>query len=104
MCSHLPQGPFDCFHGKALGFTPRFGEARDGRRSQSFWGNDLGAFWGNDFGVWGLQDGYAGFQGGQSAFAVGYQHAFNNNRASVSVTGSFSNGETSAGVGAGLSW
>jgi autotransporter adhesin len=46
----------------------------------------------------------AGFQNGQSAFAVGYQHAFNNNRANVSLSGSFSNGDSGVGVGAGFSW
>jgi len=46
----------------------------------------------------------AGVQGGQAAFAVGFQHAFNGNRASVSISGSFTNGESSAGVGGGLSW
>jgi autotransporter adhesin len=45
-----------------------------------------------------------GFESGQSAFSVGYQHAFNNNRANVSISGSFSNGESSVGVGAGFSW
>ena len=45
-----------------------------------------------------------GFQGGQSAFAVGYQRALNSNRASVSIGGAFTNGESSVGVGAGLSW
>jgi autotransporter adhesin len=45
-----------------------------------------------------------GFQSGQSAIAVGYQHAFKDNRANVSISGSFTNGESSVGVGAGFSW
>jgi hypothetical protein len=45
-----------------------------------------------------------GFQSGQSAFAVGYQHAFNNSHTTVSISGTFSSGESSVGVGAGMSW
>jgi hypothetical protein len=45
-----------------------------------------------------------GFQSGQSAVALGFQHTFNNNHANVSLSGSFASGESSVGVGAGLSW
>jgi len=41
---------------------------------------------------------------GQSAISVGYQRAFNHNRASVSVGASASGSENSVGVGAGFSW
>jgi hypothetical protein len=43
-----------------------------------------------------------GLQNGQSAFAVGFQHAFHH--ANVSLGCSFSSGESSVGIGAGLSW
>ena len=46
----------------------------------------------------------AGNYDGQGAFAVGYQRAFNNNHASVSVGASVSGSETSVGVGGGFSW
>jgi autotransporter adhesin len=46
----------------------------------------------------------AGNYDGQGAFAVGYQRAFNNNHASVSVGASVSGQETSVGVGGGFSW
>ncbi|MHA6204817.1 YadA-like family protein, partial [Dyella soli] len=46
----------------------------------------------------------AGNYNGQSAFAVGYQRAFNNNHASVSIGGSVSGSESSVGVGGGISW
>ena len=45
-----------------------------------------------------------GFQSGQSAFAVGYQHTFNSNHANVSLSDSFASGESGVGVGVGLSW
>jgi len=43
-----------------------------------------------------------GFQSGQSALALGFKHSFHH--ASVSLGGSVSSGESSVGVGAGLSW
>jgi autotransporter adhesin len=45
-----------------------------------------------------------GFQSGQSAFAVGVQHAFHGTHTTVSLSGAFSQGESSVGVGAGMSW
>jgi len=45
-----------------------------------------------------------GFQSGQSAFAVGVQHVFRGTHATVSLSGAFSHGENSVGVGAGMSW
>jgi len=46
----------------------------------------------------------AGSYNGQQALSVGYQRAFNNNRASVSVGASMAGSESSFGVGAGFSW
>ena len=46
----------------------------------------------------------AGNYGGQSAISVGYQRAFNRNRASISVGGSASGSESTVGIGAGFSW
>jgi autotransporter adhesin len=46
----------------------------------------------------------AGNYGGQSAVAVGYQRAFHQNRASVSIGASSSGSESTVGVGAGMSW
>jgi autotransporter adhesin len=46
----------------------------------------------------------AGRYGGQSAIAVGYQHAFRDNRASFSVGASASGSESSVGIGGGFSW
>ena len=46
----------------------------------------------------------AGTYSGQSAAAVGYQHMFNDHKASISIGASFGNGDTSGGVGAGFSW
>jgi autotransporter adhesin len=46
----------------------------------------------------------AGNYNGQGAFSVGYQRAFNSNRASVSIGASVSGSESSVGVGGGVSW
>jgi autotransporter adhesin len=46
----------------------------------------------------------AGNYNGQGAFAVGYQRAFDNNHAAISVGASVSGSETSVGVGGGFSW
>jgi autotransporter adhesin len=46
----------------------------------------------------------AGSYSGQQALSVGYQRAFNNNRASVSVGASMAGSESSFGVGGGFSW
>jgi len=43
-----------------------------------------------------------GFQSGQSAVALGFKHSFHH--ASLSFGGSLSSGESSVGLGAGLSW
>ncbi len=48
--------------------------------------------------------GFGNLSGQQAIAAVGFQHAFNNNRASVSIGGSFSNSESSINAGAGFSW
>jgi hypothetical protein len=45
-----------------------------------------------------------GFQGGQSAFAIGIQHAFPGKHMSISIGGAFSNGQSNVGVGGGFSW
>jgi hypothetical protein len=45
-----------------------------------------------------------GFQGGQSAFAIGFQHAFPGKHFSVSIGGAVSNGQSNVGVGGGFSW
>jgi autotransporter adhesin len=44
-----------------------------------------------------------GFQGGESALSVGYQRAISE-RATVTVGGAFSDGESSIGLGAGFGW
>jgi len=46
----------------------------------------------------------AGNYGGQQAVAVGYQRAFKENRASVSIGASTSGSESTVGVGGGFSW
>jgi autotransporter adhesin len=45
-----------------------------------------------------------GSYGGESALSVGYQRAFSDNRASLSIGGAVSGDESSVGVGAGFSW
>ena len=45
----------------------------------------------------------AGFYGGESALAIGYQRAINDN-AAFTIGGSFTNDESSAGVGFGYGW
>ena len=45
-----------------------------------------------------------GFQNGQSALALGYQHLFSNDHANITIGGSLSNGQSSVGVGGGFSW
>jgi hypothetical protein len=45
-----------------------------------------------------------GMQGGQGAFAIGFQHAFEGKHMSVSFGGAFANGESNVGVGGGFSW
>jgi autotransporter adhesin len=45
-----------------------------------------------------------GNYGGQSALSVGYQRAFANNHASISIGASASGSESSVGVGGGFSW
>jgi autotransporter adhesin len=46
----------------------------------------------------------AGSYGGESALSVGFQRAFNDNRASLSVGAAVSGSESTVGVGAGFSW
>jgi trimeric autotransporter adhesin len=46
----------------------------------------------------------AGSYGGEAAISVGYQHAFKDNRASISIGGSASGSESTVGVGGGFSW
>ncbi|HTA65978.1 MAG TPA: YadA-like family protein, partial [Xanthomonadaceae bacterium] len=41
---------------------------------------------------------------GQGAVAVGFQHAFDSNRASWSIGGAFSQSENSVNAGVGFSW
>jgi hypothetical protein len=45
-----------------------------------------------------------GTYNGQQAGSVGYEHLFNNHRASVSVGAAVGGGQTSGGVGVGFSW
>ena len=45
-----------------------------------------------------------GFENGQSAVALGFQHTFNSDHANVTIGGSLSNGQSSVGVGGGFSW
>ncbi|NBI36704.1 hypothetical protein FUT69_05845, partial [Xylella taiwanensis] len=44
-----------------------------------------------------------GFQNGQSALSIGYQHAFSDN-SNFTIGGAFSSSDTSVGVGAGFGW
>ncbi len=46
----------------------------------------------------------AGSYGGESAISVGYQRAFHQNRASLSIGASASGSESTVGTGAGFSW
>ncbi len=46
----------------------------------------------------------AGTYNGQSAASVGFQHMFNDHKASISIGAAFGSGDTSGGVGAGFSW
>jgi hypothetical protein len=45
-----------------------------------------------------------GFENGQSAVALGFLHAFNDNKANITIGGSFANGQNSVGVGGAFSW
>jgi len=45
-----------------------------------------------------------GLQGGEQALSIGYQRAFRNRRASLSIGGASSGSEKSIGIGGGFSW
>jgi trimeric autotransporter adhesin len=45
----------------------------------------------------------AGFSGGESALAIGYQRALSD-RASLTLGGAFTDNESSAGIGFGYGW
>jgi autotransporter adhesin len=45
----------------------------------------------------------AGFIGGESAFALGYQHAFSD-RATITISGAFAQGENGGTIGFGYGW